>query len=525
MAHQLPFLETPTEFSEPLVSTASHGCSSLKDDNIKEDSACETDPGILCSIVSHQVVLEDKSIETTFTEDLTENNLDSSKNIGFGKVDINQLAPPSSMIAHKLSLIEIPTDFAEPLVSTASYGCLSSEECCVSMKTHIAPNDSGDDDMLDDDDNTQTIAEHSCDISSVIQDQIPNQIITMEEDIIEYHKLIDNTCKVDNQMNINRKYLAEQKENVGNNCQDQRPVGREGIEEMSESFDMFIQEADSTYSDTTITDNISKPARIQELQRVTYDENGEFENKPTNDPIITKNNVETTETLIQSNVNNDIFSDESISSETEMINSVISTTSDKLKYVDEQNDYKSTFSSPSTSALNTSVENLTQTAYSPVIITTNQLQIKYLDFQYESTTEDMEEESGQEVNDEYKIGQNLQSDNQQEENENDNKFIDRKMHPNKMQILPSNVETKIRKTELLNSLQKTVDTKEHEKYLKKITEKEEKTRTIATLNENVKKQTYKIRFKVKLNADSSKCSILKYLCGCFGGEKLFKQPQ
>eukprot|EP00092_Neocalanus_flemingeri_P022479 GFUD01024379.1.p1 GENE.GFUD01024379.1~~GFUD01024379.1.p1 ORF type:complete len:597 (+),score=182.41 GFUD01024379.1:248-1792(+) len=514
MAHQLPFLETPTELSEPLVSTASHGCSSLKDDNIKEDSACETDPGILCSMVSHQVVSEDKSIETIFTEDLTENNLDSSKTIGFGKVDINQLAPPSSMIAHQLSLIEIQTGFSEPLVSTASYGCLSSEECCVSMITHIAPNDSGDDDMLDDDDNTQTIAEHSCDISSVIQDQIPNQIITMEEDIIEYHKL---------------------KENVGNNCQDQRPVGREGIEEMSESFDMFIQEADSTYSDTTKTDNISKPARIQELQRVTNDEIGEFENKQTNDPIITINNVETTETLIESNVNDDIFADESISSETEMINSEISTTSDKLKYHDEQNDYKNTFSSPSTSALNTSVENLINAGCtiednSPVIITTNQLQIKYLDFQDESKTEDIEKESGQniqqEVNDEYKIGQNLQSDNQQEENENDNKFIDRKMHPNKMQIVPSNVETKIRETELLiNSLQKTVDTKEHEKYLKKSTEKEEKRRTIATLNENVKKQTYKIRFKVKLNADSSKSSILKYLCGCFGGEKLFKQPQ
>merc|ERR1719381_459744 len=45
----------------------------------------------------------------------------------------------------------------------------------------------------------------------------------------------------------------------------------------------------------------------------------------------------------------------------------------------------------------------------------------------------------------------------------------------------------------------------------------------ATLNENVKKQSYRIKFKIKLNDNNSKkqTSVLRYLFGCFGGEKLF----
>ena len=45
----------------------------------------------------------------------------------------------------------------------------------------------------------------------------------------------------------------------------------------------------------------------------------------------------------------------------------------------------------------------------------------------------------------------------------------------------------------------------------------------ATLNENVKKQSYRIKFKIKLNENSPKkqTSVLRYLFGCFGGEKLF----
>merc|ERR1711874_321098 len=44
----------------------------------------------------------------------------------------------------------------------------------------------------------------------------------------------------------------------------------------------------------------------------------------------------------------------------------------------------------------------------------------------------------------------------------------------------------------------------------------------ASLNENVKKQSYRIKFRIKVNDKSPKeSSVLRYLFGCFGGERLF----
>jgi len=45
----------------------------------------------------------------------------------------------------------------------------------------------------------------------------------------------------------------------------------------------------------------------------------------------------------------------------------------------------------------------------------------------------------------------------------------------------------------------------------------------ATVNESSNKQSYRIKFKVKLNENSQRTqtSVLRYLFGCFGGEKLF----
>ena len=45
----------------------------------------------------------------------------------------------------------------------------------------------------------------------------------------------------------------------------------------------------------------------------------------------------------------------------------------------------------------------------------------------------------------------------------------------------------------------------------------------ATVNESSSKQSYRIKFKVKLNENSERTqtSVLRYLFGCFGGEKLF----
>merc|ERR1712106_712482 len=125
--------------------------------------------------------------------------------------------------------------------------------------------------------------------------------------------------------------------------------------------------------------------------------------------------------------------------------------------------------------------------------------------------------------------QNLELHNQQEENENADQFNDLKKHLRKMPRKSSIIETKIRETELLNSLfqdnsKQTAEPKEQEKCQTKDQEKLQKSSmTIATLNKKDKKQTYKIRFKVKLNSNSSTSSVLQYLFGCFGGEKLLHQ--
>ena len=91
------------------------------------------------------------------------------------------------------------------------------------------------------------------------------------------------------------------------------------------------------------------------------------------------------------------------------------------------------------------------------------------------------------------------------------------MHLRQIPRRSSNVTTKIRETELLNSLFKEGFKEAEEEKPRK------SSMTIVTFNESVKKQTYKIRFKVSLNKDSSKSSVLQYLLGCFGGEKLFHQ--
>merc|ERR1711892_1184425 len=134
---------------------------------------------------------------------------------------------------------------------------------------------------------------------------------------------------------------------------------------------------------------------------------------------------------------------------------------------------------------------------------------------------------GQEEAIEDKFAKNIELNCEQESNENKDQFDDLKMHLRKIPCKSSNIETKIRETELLSSFFKdssnqTIEPKEDKKAQTKVQEKTKKSlMTIATLNENVQKQTYKIRFKVNLTSNSSKSSVLQYLFGCFGGEKLF----
>eukprot|EP00092_Neocalanus_flemingeri_P065495 GFUD01079658.1.p1 GENE.GFUD01079658.1~~GFUD01079658.1.p1 ORF type:complete len:535 (-),score=158.37 GFUD01079658.1:144-1559(-) len=410
---------------------------------------------------------------------------------------------------------------------------VENNKCLVSMVTHTAPNES----CKEDDVGDKNSMEAETNISELVENN-------------------DNSFTDGSQPNENTKEAPQSIETDSNNCQDKRPVGIEEDEQISESCDNFVNAAKHTYNDSIAEAYSSKLTRIQELQRLVEDEIGEFENKRKNNNIMIENNVQTTETLIVNNVkdvefkssitihhhfnsesdaenNEEIFSDdESISSGTESINSVIFTSSDVITNNDEQNNHKDEFSFPMTSELNISVENLIQATCTigdnkPVIITTNQIQTEGLDFKDESEEGEMEQESEQiiesddsqkEENYQYELGQNLELDDKQEKNKNSEDFNDLKMHLRKMPQKSSNIETKIREKELLSSLFKKSQKKSQEKQQKS-------SMTIATLNENVKKETFKIRFKVRLNAESSKSSVLKYLFGCFGGEKIFHQTQ
>merc|ERR1712106_341409 len=131
--------------------------------------------------------------------------------------------------------------------------------------------------------------------------------------------------------------------------------------------------AQNTYNETMIKSYNSRLSRIQELQRLVGDEIGQFENKRKNESLKTENDVETTKTHIVSNVKGVEFKsciaihqqlneeyeneeesfsdDESVSSTTESINSVIFKSSDRLQNDNEQNDQIDSFSSTSTSDL------------------------------------------------------------------------------------------------------------------------------------------------------------------------------
>merc|ERR1712141_629289 len=145
----------------------------------------------------------------------------------------------------------------------------------------------------------------------------------------------------------------------------------------------------------------------------------------------------------------------------------------------------------------------------PVVITSSQLPSAELKTEKESP---MHEENN------YKEEHHKQQTNDE--------FDELKIHLRKTPRRSSNATTKIRETELLNSFlnEECKDTKE--KCKEKPKEKKRKNSiNLATLNESVKKQSYKIRFKVSLNTDTSKSSVLQYLFGCFGGEKLFHQQK
>merc|ERR1711997_455610 len=91
------------------------------------------------------------------------------------------------------------------------------------------------------------------------------------------------------------------------------------------------------------------------------------------------------------------------------------------------------------------------------------------------------------------------------------------------------LETKIRDKQLLESLlsdqrqtESSPDEEKKEVMPKPSILKPNKSSITLSLNENVKKQSYRIKFRIKVNDKSPKeSSVLRYLFGCFGGERLF----
>merc|ERR1712168_1195116 len=326
--------------------------------------------------------------------------------------------------------------------------------------------------------------------------------------------------------------------------QNKRPVGGDYMNENNDNNENVALKSPFT----------KRLTRIQKLQRLVEDEIEEFENKRKNNVKPIEDDVETTETHIVNNVKNvqfqscivthqkgeynedDIYEslnddlshnsngNESLLSSRESLNSVICTTSENfdcndeksLPNLDETTEEHSDYENEEESIIQASctLENNT-----PVVITSSQVPSIDLKTEEESP---MHEEQLLKIN----TGEETTYKEEQGKQLTNDEFDELKIQLRKTPRRSSNATTKIRETELLNSFlnEECKDTKE--KCKKKPQEKKRKNSiTLTTLNESVKKQTYKIKFKVSLNTDSSKSSVLQYLFGCFGGEKAFPSAE
>merc|ERR1712227_232027 len=169
-------------------------------------------------------------------------------------------------------------------------------------------------------------------------------------------------------------------------------------------------------------------------------------------------------------------------------------------------------------------------------LTDNSVSIKsnYVNTSYSSIKEEIKEENIPEDQKQANILQGYDNNDENSTNMTQQKQDELKLQLRVPQRKSLSSETKIRDEQLLNSLFGGSNTAENVALNEKT--EESKTRpsilkpskstvkvATATLNENVKKQSYRIKFKVKLNENKSKkeTSVLRYLFGCFGGEKLF----
>merc|ERR1712110_569646 len=142
------------------------------------------------------------------------------------------------------------------------------------------------------------------------------------------------------------------------------------------------------------------------------------------------------------------------------------------------------------------------------------------------STEETDPDRSEDVNTERIEVTDQECPTEEDKRENDLK-LQLRAPPRKSVIL----ETKIRDKELLDSLlsdrklTESIPDEEKKEMTQKpsILKPNKSSITLATsFNENMKKQSYRIKFRIKVNDKSSKeSSVLRYLFGCFGGERLF----
>merc|ERR1711892_287165 len=442
-----------------------------------------------------------------------------------------------SVVSHQHPFLGAQNPDGDFLVTAVSHRTSEEHHSSIHLETSmLAHNANESDDSFESYHNDQALA-----------DQI-------EEEINKPNKKIESPKLVGHIINSYTEGTHE--ENEKDSCHGKSPVGKEDEKEILETNDNIenvapINEVENSYS--------SKLTRIQNLQRLVGDEIEEFENKRKNNSKMIENDVEITETHIVSNVKNvefkscivthkhldenyveenpqQIFDEEyennstdneSMVISTESLNSVICTTSENLKIIHEQilddyDDYSETHSDQEEYEENVIQASCTLENNSPVIITASSLPSSDLQLEEEST----EEEEDQEIEQNHEIETNKQEERSCKSQTSDEQedFDELKMHLRKLPRRSSNAATKIRETELLNSFFKEGLNETEEKCNIKSQERIS-SMTLSTFNESVKKQTYKIRFKVSLTKDTAKSSVLQYLFGCFGGQKLFHQQQ
>jgi len=527
VTHKLPCIEIPMENTEFLSSSVSHGFFPINEEEFSPSS----------SMLAHQH-LEHKTNENSTVESSLEEGEEASKH--FSSLASHQL--PDSCASnydgafYALSHSSQPTENcdSESSILVHNFNHIEDDtedmsehyqEPHIPLMTHQIKTSKTESDMFD----TKTPVNNCYEFhSQTMTEQAKN------EEIVENQKMVEN--------GINSYTAGNIKDDVENCFQEERPVVVDFINENNNNVENVALKSPFT----------SRLTRIQKLQRLVEDEIEEFENKRKNNVKQIDNAIETTETHIVNNVKNiefkscivthqklnDAYNDEnfpensnegylgnstdneSMLSSCESLNSVICTTSESIKcngeripdiiedsemYSDQENEEASVIQASCTLEDN-----------SPVVITASQL----------PSTESTLEEISQDLPEEQSFNENNndeKTDGQQTIEENE-EFDELKMQLRKTPRRSSNATTKIREMELLSSFLNEGSKEIKEKCKIKPQEKKRKSSiTLATLNESVKKQTYKIRFKVSLNKDNSKSSVLQYLFGCFGGEKLFHQ--